>query len=143
LNFVTDLAKRFPIVYVEDPFEEDDFVSHSTLTHRLSDRNILVCGDDLYATNPYRLQKGIEYKSTNAVIVKPNQAGTITDTFKFVEEAKKNGLKTVVSHRSGETEDTLICHLAVGLACDYVKLGISGERTTKINEMIRIEEAMV
>lgn len=143
LNFITDLVQRFPIVYVEDPFEEDDFVSHATLTHRLSGRGVMVCGDDLYATNLQRLQRGIEYKATNAVIVKPNQVGTITDTIKFVQEAKKSGIKTVVSHRSGETEDTLICHLAVGLVCDYIKLGISGERATKINEMIRIEEEMV
>lgn len=143
LSFITDLAERFPIVYIEDPFEEDDFVSHATLTHGLSRLGTMICGDDLYATNLQRLRRGIEYKSTNTVLIKPNQVGTITDTFKFVEEAKKNGLKTVVSHRSGETEDTLICHLAVGLACDYIKLGIAGERTTKINEMIRIEGEMV
>jgi enolase len=143
LNFMEDLTKRFPICYIEDPFEEEDFVSHATLTHRLSNKNVMVCGDDLYTTNLYRLKKGIENKSTNAVIVKPNQVGTITDTIRFVEEARKNNIKTVMSHRSGETEDTLICHLAVGLGCDYIKLGISGERTAKINEMIRIEGNMV
>jgi len=142
LNFIEDLAKRFPITYIEDPFEEDDFVSHATLTHRIGSR-VMVCGDDLYATNLQRLREGIEHKATNAVLVKPNQVGTITDTIKFVQQTKKNGMKTVVSHRSGETEDTLICHLAVGLSCDYIKLGIAGERTTKINEMIRIEEEMV
>ncbi len=150
LNFITELAKRFPIVYIEDPFEEDDFITHAVLTHRLSgdregsgDSGVMVCGDDLYATNLYRLHKGIEQKSTNAVIIKPNQVGTITDTIKFTQEAKKNGLKTVMSHRSGETSDTLICHLAVGLGCDYIKLGIAGERITKINEMIRIEEKIL
>jgi len=145
LDFITDLAKRFPIVYIEDPFEEDDFVSHATLTHRLSERSghdVMICGDDLYVTNIKRLKIGVEQKSTNTALVKPNQIGTITDTIKFVEEAKKHGMKTVMSHRSGETEDTLICHLAVGLACDYVKFGISGERATKINEMIRIEEKL-
>jgi len=140
LGFITELVDMFPIVYIEDPFEEDEFVFHSTLTHRLSDRNIMVCGDDLYVTNLQRLRQGIEYKSTNTVLVKPNQVGTITDTIKFVEEAKKHGMRTVISHRSGETEDTLICHLVFGLGCDYIKLGASGERTTKINEMIRIEE---
>lgn len=152
LNFITELAKRFPIVYIEDPFEEDDFITHAVLTHRLSGRessgesgvsSVMVCGDDLYATSLYRLQKGIEQKSTNAVIIKPNQVGTITDTIKFTQEAKKHGLATVMSHRSGETGDTLICHLAVGLGCDYVKFGIAGERITKINEMIRIEEKIL
>jgi enolase len=142
LDLLVSLARRFPIAYMEDPFEEDDFVSHATLTHILSNRGVLVCGDDLYATNLSLLQIGLGNKATNAVVVKPNQIGTITDTIKFVEEAKKNGLKTVMSHRSGETEDTLICHLAVGLGCDYIKLGISGERTAKINEMIRIEERL-
>ncbi len=142
LNFIEDIARRFPITFIEDPFEEDDFVSHAVLTQRLSGRNVIICGDDLYVTNVSRLQKGIEYKSTNAVLVKPNQIGTITDTMKFVEKAKKHNMKTVMSHRSGTTEDTLICHLAVGLGCDYVKFGISGERTTKINEMIRIEEKL-
>lgn len=143
LNFMEDLVKRFPISYIEDPFEEEDFVSHATLLHRMSGRSVMVCGDDLFTTNLYRLKKGLENKSANAVIVKPNQVGTITDTIKFVEEAKKNGMKTVMSHRSGETEDTMICHLAVGLGCDYIKLGISGERTAKINEIIRIEDSMV
>jgi enolase len=142
LNFIEDLAKRFPIVYIEDPFEEDDFVSHATLSHRVGSR-VMVCGDDLYATNLQRLREGMEHKATNTVLVKPNQVGTITDTVKFVQHAKKSGMKTVMSHRSGETEDTLICHLAVGLSCDYIKLGIAGDRTTKINEMIRIEEEMV
>jgi len=142
LNFLADLARRYPITYIEDPFEEEDFVSHAALTHLLSNRGVLVCGDDLYTTNLARLQIGIGNKATNAALVKPNQIGTITDTIKFVEEAKRNGLKAVMSHRSGETEDILICHLAVGLGCEYVKLGISGERTTKINEMIRIEEKL-
>ncbi len=143
LNFVDDLARRYPIAYIEDPFEEDDYVSHATLNNALSARNVMVCGDDLYATNIGRLQVGIEHKSTSAVIVKPNQIGTISDAMKFVELAKKNGMKTVMSHRSGETEDVLICHLATGLGCDYVKFGISGERTAKLNEMIRIEEDMM
>jgi len=143
LDFVEELTRRFPIVYVEDPFEEEDFVSHGALTHRLASRGILVTGDDLYATSVSRLQQGIDSKATNAVIVKPNQVGTITDTLAFVAAAKKAGMKTVMSHRSGETEDTLMCHLAVGLGCDYAKLGISGERTAKINELLRIEEKLL
>lgn len=140
LGFIGDLAERFPIEYMEDPFHEDDFISFSTLTHRLKEK--IVCGDDLFSTNLNRLKIGINYKATNAIIIKPSQVGTMSDVKKVIEEARKNNIKTVVSHRSGETEDTLICHLAVGLACDYIKLGISGERTTKINEMIRIEERL-
>ncbi len=138
LNFVEELAKKYSIAYIEDPFHEDDFTSFATLNHRLKDR--LMVGDDLFSTSLSRLEYGISYKSANAVIIKPNQAGTITDTLKVIELAKKNNIKTIVSHRSGETDDTLICHLAVGMNCDYVKIGISGERITKINEMIRIEE---
>lgn len=138
--FISDIAERYPIAYIEDPFHEDDFLGFAILTQRLSEK--LIVGDDLYATNIKRLQKGIIHKSTNAVIVKPNQIGTITDTMNFVAEAQKHKWKIVMSHRSSETEDTLICHLAVGLGCDYVKFGISGERVAKINEMIRIEERL-
>ncbi len=138
LTFVEDLARKFPISYLEDPFHQDDFDSFAIVTHHL--QNKIICGDDLYSTNLDRLKMGVSSKATNAIIIKPSQIGTITDAIKVVEEAKKNGMKVVMSHRSGETEDTLICHLAVGLQADYIKLGISGERTTKINEMIRIEE---
>ncbi len=143
LNYMEELVRRFGVAYVEDPFEEEDFISHSTMNQHLSPKDVLVCGDDLYATNAGRLEMGIGHKSTNCVIVKPNQAGTITDTIRFAEAARKAGMKTVMSHRSGDTEDTLVCHLAIGLGCDYVKFGTSGERVAKLNEMIRIEDAMV
>jgi enolase len=142
MELVEDLLKRYPISYLEDPFEESDMVMHGTLTRRVEGKHVLVCGDDLYATDPLVLQAGIDNKATNCALVKPNQVGTITDTLRFVQLAKKGGMKTVMSHRSGETEDTLMCHLAVGMGCDYVKLGISGERTAKINELIRIEERL-
>ncbi|MCS7106354.1 MAG: hypothetical protein NZ942_03495 [Candidatus Aenigmarchaeota archaeon] len=138
LAFIEKLAREFPILYVEDPFHEDDFIGFSTLTHRLRGR--IVCGDDLYASNLKRFKEGVLHKATNGIIIKPNQIGTISDVIKLAEEAKKEKHVRVISHRSGETEDTLICHLAVGLGCEYIKLGISGERTVKINEMIRIEE---
>jgi len=137
LTFIKELVRNYPIIYVEDPFNEDDFTSFGILTHEL--QNKMVCADDLYATNIKRLKDGLDFKASNAVLVKPNQVGTITDTIKFVDEAKKNKLITVMSHRSGETEDTLISHLATGLGCDYIKLGIGGERAIKINEMLRIE----
>ena len=138
LKLIQDLAREYPISYIEDPFMEDDFVSFAVLTSSLS--NKLIVGDDLYATNLKRLKEGIELKASNAMIVKPSQVGTISDVIQVVKLAKENKILTVMSHRSGETEDNLIAHLAVGLGCDYVKFGISGERTNKINEMIRIEK---
>jgi enolase len=140
LLFVFDLTERYPIVYVEDPFHEDDFTSFSALTSRLE--NKLVVGDDLYASNPSRFKNGIDMKATNAMIIKPNQIGTISDVIELVKLAKKNKVATIISHRSGETDDALICHLACGLNCDFIKLGIAGERIFKINEMIRIEESL-
>jgi len=140
IKFICELAKIYPIFYVEDPLNEDDFQGFSMLTHELQNR--ITSGDDLYATNLERFKAGIELKASNGIIVKPNQVGTITDVIKVVDEAKKNKIVTIMSHRSGETEDTLLCHLAVGLGCDYIKLGTSGERTVKINEMMRIEERL-
>jgi enolase len=134
------LVENYPIEYIEDPFEEDDFVSFSKLRAKLGMK--FTVGDDLLATNLNRLKIGIVQKAVNAAIVKPSQVGTISDVMEFVKEAKRNDIATIMSHRSGETEDTLICHLAVGLGCDFIKLGISGERTVKINEMIRIEEKL-
>jgi len=138
ITFLEDLVRTYPIVYLEDPFHEDDITSFSVLTQRI--KSVIVCGDDLYATNLKRLKDGIQLKATNAIIIKPNQVGTITDVISVIKEAKKNGIIPVMSHRSGETEDTLICHLAVGLGCDYIKLGTTGDRIVKINEMLRIEE---
>jgi enolase len=137
IDYMIGLARTYRIFYVEDPFHQDDFVSFSVFT---KNSNCLVVGDDIYATNIKRLKAGLDIKATNAVLVKPNQIGTITDALEFVREAKKNGLKVVVSHRSAETDDNLLSHLAVGFGADYFKLGVSGERIVKINEMIRIEE---
>ncbi|MBI4010362.1 MAG: hypothetical protein HY361_04220 [Candidatus Aenigmarchaeota archaeon] len=138
IELMENLAKTYPIIFIEDPFHEDDYISFSTLTHRL--QNKLVCGDDIFSTNLQRLKYGILHNATNAILIKPNQIGTITDTIKVVEEAKRNKLTTVMSHRSSECDDVLVAHLAVGLNCDYVKFGISGDRVIKLNEMIRIEE---
>jgi len=138
LDLMEQLTRQYPIVYIEDPFSEDDFVSFATLTHRL--QNKLVVGDDLFSTDLNKLRYGISYKAASGIIIKPSQVGTMTDTIKVMEEAKSNKIRTIVSHRSGETDDTLICHLAVGMNSDYIKIGIAGERTAKINEIIRIEE---
>jgi enolase len=137
IDYMIELSRRYKIFYVEDPFHQDDFVSFSVFT---KNSNCLVVGDDIYATNIKRLRAGLDIKATNAVLVKPNQIGTITDALEFVKEAKKNNMKVVVSHRSAETDDNLLSHLAVGFGADYFKLGVSGERIVKINEMIRIEE---
>ena len=137
IDYMIELSRKYKLFYVEDPFHQDDFVSFSVFT---KNSNCLVVGDDIYATNIKRLKAGLDIKATNAVLVKPNQIGTITDALEFVKEAKKNNMKVVVSHRSAETDDNLLSHLAVGFGADYFKLGVSGERIVKINEMIRIEE---
>ena len=137
VDYMLELTKKFKLFYVEDPFHQDDFVSFSVFT---KNSNCLIVGDDIYATNIKRLKAGLDIKATNAVLVKPNQIGTITDALNFVKEAKKNNMKVVVSHRSAETDDNLLSHLAVGFGADYFKLGVSGERIVKINDMIRIEE---
>ncbi|MEM5766535.1 MAG: hypothetical protein QW423_02805 [Candidatus Aenigmatarchaeota archaeon] len=141
LKLIQDLVKEYPISYIEDPFMEDDFISFAMLTSMLP--NKLIVADDLFATNLKRLKDGIDLKAANAMIVKPSQAGTMSDVIKVVKLAKENKIITIFSHRSGETEDNLIAHLAVGLGCDYVKFGISGERINKLNEMIRIEEKIL
>jgi enolase len=137
IDYMIELSRKYKIFYVEDPFHQDDFVSFSVFT---KNSNCLVVGDDIYATNIKRLKAGLDIKATNAVLVKPNQIGTITDALNFVKEAKKNNMKVIVSHRSAETDDNLLSHLAVGFGADYFKLGVSGERIVKINEIIRIEE---
>ncbi len=138
LNFLESVVRNFPVSYIEDPFQEDDWLSFATAVHRWQPR--MICGDDFYATRIHRLLSSIDRKASNAAIVKPNQVGTITDMVEFAKEAQMRGLVTVFSHRSGETDDNLISHLAVSLGCDYAKFGISGERVVKLNEIIRIEE---
>jgi enolase len=139
-TFMSKLITRYNLKYVEDPFKEDEFELFASL--KRSNRNVFVCGDDLIATNLLRLEEALRRDAINAIIVKPNQIGTITDVKKVVEYAKRHNVLTVMSHRSGETEDALIAHLAVGLECDLAKIGISGERICKINEFIRIEDKL-
>ena len=138
--YVAGLVADHNLVYVEDPLEEDDFDGFAELTDRVGDRT-LVCGDDLFVTNVERLQRGIDEGAANSILVKPNQIGTLSDAFDAVELAREHGYDSVISHRSGETEDTTIAHLAVATAAPFIKTGaVGGERTAKLNELIRIEE---
>jgi enolase len=140
VDYVAGLVDDHDLVYVEDPLEEDDFEGFADLTDRVGSRT-LVCGDDLFVTNVERLQRGIDDGAANSILVKPNQIGTLSDAFDAIELARENGYEAVVSHRSGETEDTTIAHLAVATAAPFVKTGaVGGERTAKLNELIRIEE---
>ncbi|NON61913.1 phosphopyruvate hydratase [Acidianus sp. RZ1] len=139
LDFYEDITQRYPIIYIEDPFNENDFDNFSKLQQRL--KNIIVVGDDLYTTSVKTLKEGIKKGSTKGVIVKPNQIGTLTETFEFFDTARENNIKTIVSHRSGETEDNFIADLAVGLNSDFIKTGAPsrGERTSKYNRLLEIE----
>jgi enolase len=143
VDYLADLVDEYELAYVEDPVEEDDFDGFADLTDRVGDRTIL-CGDDLFVTNVERLQRGIDEGAGNAILVKPNQIGTLSDAVDAVELATRNGLEAVVSHRSGETEDTTIAHLAVATGAPFIKTGtVGGERTAKLNELIRIAEDAV
>jgi enolase len=139
IDYVADLVEEYDLVYVEDPLDEDDYEAFAELTERVGDRT-LVCGDDLFVTNVERLERGIEEGAANSILVKPNQIGTLSDAVDAVEQAVANGYDPVISHRSGETEDTTIAHLAVATDAPYIKTGtVGGERTAKLNELIRIE----
>jgi enolase len=146
VEYVLGLVEEYDLVYVEDPLDEDDFEGFARLTERAGGADgsgrarTLVCGDDLFVTNVGRLERGIEAGAANSILVKPNQIGTLTDAFDAIERAVESGYDPVVSHRSGETEDTTIAHLAVATDAPYIKTGaVGGERTAKLNELIRIE----
>lgn len=134
-------AEKYPLVSIEDGFSEDDWDSWVSATANLGSHVQLV-GDDLFVTNPKRLRQGLEKKAANALLVKVNQIGTLTETFEAVNLAQRNKMKTVMSHRSGETEDVTIADLAVALNCHQIKTGslCRGERTAKYNQLLRIEE---
>jgi enolase len=141
INFVIDLIKKYDLCYVEDPLNEDDFEGFAEIKKKASD--CLICGDDLCVTNPSRLKTGIKKKSISAVIVKPNQVGSLVKTKEFIDLAKKNKITPVISHRSGETNDDTIAHLSVAFDIPVIKCGIvGGERLAKLNELLRIEESI-
>lgn len=140
-NIYKKWAEKYPLVSIEDGFAEDDWDSWTQATAELGSHVQLV-GDDLFVTNPKRLRQGLERKSANALLVKVNQIGTLTETFEAVNLAQRNKMKTIMSHRSGETEDVIIADLAVALNCHQIKTGslCRGERTAKYNQLLRIEE---
>ena len=140
-NDYSELLKKYPIKSIEDPFKEDEWASWKKLTNVT---NIQIVGDDLFATNLKRLKKGIEEKSANAVLVKPNQIGTVSETLDVIELAHKNEFKTIISHRSGDSEDTFIADLAVATNSSQIKTGslARSERVAKYNRLLRIEERL-
>ena len=143
ISYLEDLANRYPIVSIEDGLAEDDWEGWAELTTRLGKKLQLV-GDDLFVTNPERLRRGIKAGTGNALLVKVNQIGTLTETLEAVETAHKAGYACVMSHRSGETEDSVIADLAVATNCGQIKTGSlsRSDRTAKYNQLIRIEQQL-
>lgn len=143
IQVYADLVEQYPIVSIEDPLDQNDWDGYVALTQQLGDKVQLV-GDDFFVTNPARLAEGIEKGAANALLVKVNQIGTLTETFDAVELAHRNGYRTMMSHRSGETEDTTIADLAVALSCGQIKTGAPArsERVAKYNRLLRIEEEL-
>ena len=141
LEYILELIRNYKLVYVEDPFHEEDFENFAELTKKT--KNCLICGDDLFVTNLKRLQKGIKVDAANTIIIKVNQIGTLTDAWETIRAAKAAGYTPIVSHRSGDTVDSHIAHLAVGFNCPIIKTGVvEGARIAKLNELIRIEEML-
>lgn len=141
--YYKDLCFKYPIISIEDPFDESDFDGFCLITKELS--NVWIVGDDLFVTNKKYLQEGIDRGCCNAVLIKMNQVGTITEMLDTIDLANKNDYKTIISHRSGETEDTSICDIAVSLNLGVIKTGSlsRGERVSKYNRLIRIEEEIL
>ena len=143
IDYYQTLLDKYPIISIEDPVDENDWEGFQKMTERYGDKIQLV-GDDLFVTNKKYLQKGIDMHAGNAILIKINQIGTITETLETINLAKQNGYNTIISHRSGETEDTSIADLAVGLDLKQIKTGSLSrtDRTCKYNELLRIEEVI-
>jgi len=141
LEYYVDLSSRYPLRTIEDPFHEEGFSDFAALTSRIGG-SVLIIGDDIYVTNRSLIENGLKHHSSNAVLIKLNQIGTVTETLEAIHYCDSAGLATVVSHRSGETDDAFISHLAVAVGSPYLKAGAParGERTAKYNELLRIEE---
>jgi enolase len=141
--YIRSLVDDYDLVYVEDPLEEDDYDGFAALTEAVDDA-VMICGDDLFVTNTDRLDRGITAGAANTILIKPNQIGTLSETVDAIDMAQRAGYATVISHRSGETTDATIAHLAVATGAGYIKTGaVGGERTAKLNELIRIAEEAV
>jgi enolase len=143
LDYYADLVASYPVVSIEDPMSEEDWDGWAAVTEALGER-VQVVGDDLFVTNVERLARGIRQRSANALLVKVNQIGTLTETLDSVDLAHRSGFKCMMSHRSGETEDTTIADLAVATNCGQIKTGAPArsERVAKYNQLLRIEEEL-
>ena len=143
IDYYVELVNKYPLISIEDPVEENDFDGFAIITSKIGNKVQLV-GDDLFTTNKLYLQKGIDMHAGNAILLKVNQIGTITETLETIELARNNNYKTIISHRSGETEDVTIADLAVGLNLGQIKTGSMSrtDRIAKYNELIRIEEEL-
>lgn len=141
VSLYSELTQNYPICAIEDGLEEEDFAGWSKLNNKLG-KSIKIVGDDIFATHISRIKEGIDKKAANAAIIKPNQIGTLTETIQAISFCQKNNLETIVSHRSGETNDSYIIDLAIGCGVNYVKIGapFGGERVAKYNRLLRIEE---
>jgi enolase len=142
-DFYSDLISTYPLLTIEDPFDEDSFSDFTRITQKFGDK-VKIIGDDLYVTNKERISRGIQEKATNAILIKLNQIGCVTETLEAISMSKKAGFEIIVSHRSGETEDAFIAHLATAVESTFIKAGAParGERTAKYNELLRIENEL-
>ncbi len=143
INYYVKLTSDYPVISIEDGLAEDDWASWSLLTAQLG-KHTQIVGDDLYATNMERLEKGIAQKASNSILIKPNQIGTLSETLAVIKRAQQEGWTTIISHRSGETEDTTIADLAVASTAGFIKTGAPcrSERLAKYNRLLRIEEEL-
>ena len=141
ISFYENLVNKYPIKSIEDPIFEDDWDTWANLTQKIGSKSQIV-GDDLFVTNPERLKKGIDNKSANAILIKVNQIGTVTETLKTIKLAQENNFNTIISHRSGDTEDTFISDLAVATNSNQIKTGslARSERVSKYNRLLKIED---
>jgi len=141
VEYFLDLTKKYPIKSIEDPFSEDDWDNWKTITKKIDSQ---IVGDDLFVTNAKRLKKGIKEKSANSILIKPNQIGTLSETLDTIRLAQKHNFKTIISHRSGDSEDTFISDLAVATNSSQIKTGslARSERVAKYNRLLRIEESL-
>ncbi|UCB57793.1 MAG: phosphopyruvate hydratase [Candidatus Omnitrophota bacterium] len=143
IEFYQELVEKYPVVSIEDGLAEDDWDGWRKMTEKLG-QDIQIVGDDLFVTNTKRLKRGIDEKCANSILIKVNQIGTLSETLAAIKMAKENGFSSVISHRSGETEDATIAHLAVATSCGQIKTGSTSrsERLSKYNELLRIEEEL-